>query len=157
MEWRNDMPTVRSSGLLREIAMSPCASGRFRQQGRFRRDAIDLVEREGLLKAAYCYRIVRFDEPPSDMLRAAGETLDAMRLVPETGQLTAVAVAICTLGPALELRVTALFGERRTSLALALDKLGNELLFALSRRVEDWIVIAARKAQLTVAGELRAG
>jgi hypothetical protein len=43
------------------------------------------------------------------------------------------------------------------SLALALDKLGNELLFALSRRVEDWIVVAARKAQLTAAGELRAG
>ena len=33
------------------------------------------------------------------------------------------------------------------SLALALDKLGNELLFALSRRVQDRIVIAARKAR----------
>jgi hypothetical protein len=151
------MPTVRSSGLLREIARSPCASGRFRQQGRFRRNAIDLVERESLLNAAYCYRIVPLDEPPSDVLRAGGETLEAARLVPESGQLTAVAVGIFTLGPALELRVSALFAERRMSLALALDKLGNELLFALSRRVEDWIVIAARKAQLTVAGELRAG
>ncbi len=43
------------------------------------------------------------------------------------------------------------------SLALALDELGNELLFALSRRVQDRIVIEARKAQLTAAGELRAG
>jgi hypothetical protein len=151
------MPTVRSSGLLREIAISPCASGRFRQQGQFRRDAIDLVERESLLNAAYCYRIVPLDEPPSDVLRAGGETLEATRLVPESGQLTAVAVGILTLGPALERRVSALFAERRMSLALALDKLGNELLFALSRRVEDWIVMAARKAQLTVAGELRAG
>jgi hypothetical protein len=50
-----------------------------------------------------------------------------------------------------------LFGERRVSLALALDKLGNELLFALSRRVEDLIVAAARKQHLTAAGELRAG
>ena len=91
------------------------------------------------------------------MLRAGGETLEATRLVPERGQLTAVAVGIITLGPALEQRVSALFAERRMSLALALDKLGNELLFALSRRVEDWIIIAARKAQLTVAGELRAG
>jgi hypothetical protein len=151
------MPTVRSSGLLREIAISPCASGRFWQQGQFRRDAIDLIERESLLNAAYCYRIVPLDEPPSDVLRAGGETLEAARLVPESGQLTAVAVGIFTLGPALEQRVSTLFAERRMSLALALDKLGNELLFALSRRVEDRIVIAARNAHLTVAGELRAG
>jgi hypothetical protein len=151
------MPTVRSSGLLREIAMSPCASGRFRQLGRFRRDAIELVERENLLNAAYCYRVVALDEPPSDVLRAGGETMDAMRLVPESGELTAVAVGICTLGPALEQRTTSLFAERRVSLALALDKLGNELLFALSRRMQDWIVIEARKRRLTAAGELRAG
>ncbi len=151
------MPVVRSSSLLRDIAMSPCGSGRFAQRGRFRRDAIDLVERERLLSAAYCYRIVPLDEPPSHVLRAGGETLDALRLVPESGQLTAVAVAVCTLGPALEQRASVLFAEKRMSLALALDKLGNELLFVLSRRVEDWIVSAARKAQLTAAGELRAG
>jgi len=151
------MPTVRSSGLLREIATIPCADEQFRQRGRFRRDAIDMVEHENLLNAAYCYRIVALDEPPSNVLRAGGEVLDAMRLVPATGQLTAVAVGICTLGPVLELRTTALFAERRISLALALDKLGNELLFALSRRVQDRIVVEARKAQLTAAGELRAG
>ena len=151
------MPTVRSSGLLREIAMSPCASGRLQQRGRFRRDAIDLIERESLLNAAYCYRIVPLDGPSSHVLRAGGETLEAARLVPESVQLTAVAVGVCTLGPALEQRATALFAERRMSLALALDKLGNELLFALSRRVEDWIVATARKRQLAVAGELRAG
>ena len=151
------MPTVRSGGLLREIAISPCASGRFRQIGRFRREAIDFVEHESLLNAAYCYRIVTLDEPPSHVLRAGGETLEAVRLVPESGQLTAVAIGICTLGPALEQRATGLFAERRVSLALALDKLGNELLFALTRRVEDLIVVAARKRHLTAAGELRAG
>ena len=151
------MPMVRSSGLLREIAMSPCVSGRFRQRGRFRREAIDLVERENLLNAAYCYRIVPLDEPPSHVLRAGGEALEALRLVPKSGQLTAVAVGICTLGPAFEQRATALFAERRMSLALALDKLGNELLFALSRRVQDRIVIEARKDQLTAACELRPG
>ena len=39
----------------------------------------------------------------------------------------------------------------------ALDELGNAMLFALSRRVQDRIVIAARRQQLTAAGELRAG
>ncbi len=148
------MPTVRGSILVRELAAIPCAGG---PRGRYRRDAIELVERENLLDAAYCYRIVPLDEPPSDVLRAGGETLDALRLVPESGQLTAIAAGICTLGPALERRTTALFAERRMSLALALDKLGNEFLFALSRRVQDRIVGEARKAKLTAAGELRAG
>ena len=151
------MPTVRSNGLLRDIAATPCIGGAFPQRDRYRRDALDLIEREDLIDAAYCYRIVPLDEPPNACLRAGGESLDAMRLVPESGQLTAVAAAICTLGPALEQRITALFTERRTSLALALDGLGNELLFALSRRLQDRIVIAARKAQLTMAGELRPG
>jgi hypothetical protein len=151
------MPTVRSSSLLRAIAAGPCAVETFPQRAQFRRDALELIEREELLAAAFCYRIVPLDEPPSDRLRAGGEMLDAMRLVPQSGQLTAVAAAICTLGPALERRATALFAERRTSLALALDGLGNELLFSLSRRLQDRIVIAARKAQLTAAGELRPG
>lgn len=151
------MPTVRSSGLLRDIAAIPFAGAPLRQRGRFRRDALDLVKRENLLNAAFCYRIVPLDEPPSDVLRAGGEALDAVRLVPETGQLTAVAVGVCTLGSALEQRATALFAERRMSLALALDELGNHILFALSRRVQDRIVIEARKQHLTAAGELRAG
>ncbi len=97
------------------------------------------------------------DEPPSHVLRAGGEMLDAVRLGPQSGRLTAVAAAICTLGPKLEQRTSALFAERRHSLALALDSVANELLFALSRRLQDRIVINARKHQLTAAGELRAG
>jgi hypothetical protein len=80
-----------------------------------------------------------------------------MRLVPESGQLTAIAAAVCTLGPALERRTTALFAERRTSLALALDGVGNELAFVLSRLLQDRILAEARKRQLSAAGELRAG
>jgi hypothetical protein len=151
------MPTVRSSGLLRDVATIPCADEALRRRGRYRRDAIDLLERDDLLDAAYCYRIVALDEPPSHMLRAGGEALDALRLVPKSGQLTAFGVGICTLGPALERRASLLFAERRISLALALDRLGNELLSALSRRVQDRIVSEARKAGLTAAGELRAG
>jgi hypothetical protein len=151
------MPTIHGSVLLRELTATPCVSGPSGSRDRYRHEAIELVEREDLLAAAYCHRIVPLDEPPSDVLRAGGEVLAALRLVPESGQLTAVATGICTLGPLLEQRSTSLFAERRISLALALDGLGNELLFALSRRLQDRIVIAARKAQLTAAGELRAG
>ena len=151
------MTTVGSSGLLRDIAASPCVAGSFPQRAQFRRDALDLIGHEDLIKAAYCHRIVPLDEPPTTCLRAGGETLDALRLVPASGQLTAIAAAICTLGPALEQRITTLFAERHHSLALALDGVGNELLFALSRRLQDRIVIEARKHQLMAAGELRPG
>lgn len=151
------MPIVRGSGLVREISGMACPGGTFRQRRRFRRDAIDLLERESLLSAAYCYRIVPLDEPPSGVLRAGGELLEAARLVPESGRLTALAIGICTLGPAIEQRLTALFAQRRISLALALDEVANDLLFALARRVQDRIVIEARERRLTAAGELRAG
>ena len=150
------MPTVGSSGLLRAIAANPCAT-EFPQRERFRREAMDLIACEALLEAAYCYRIVPLDEPPDTCLRVGGERLDALKLVPASGQLTAVAAAVCTLGPALEQRISMLFAQRRQSLALALDSVGNELLFALSRRLQDRIVADARKVGLSAAGELRAG
>src|SRR6185369_3584146 len=101
------MPAVGSSGLLRAIAATPCAT-QFPQRERFRREAMELVERGDLLEAAYCYRIVPLDEPPGDWLRAGGEALDALKLVPASGQLTAIAAAVATLGPALEQRISAL-------------------------------------------------
>jgi hypothetical protein len=151
------MPAIGTSGLLRDIAASPCVGGPSASRDRARREAIALIEHENLIEAAYSYRIVPLDEPPGTCLRAGGETLDALRLVPERGRLTAVAAAVCTLGEALQKRTTALFAERRTSLALALDGLANELLFALSRRPQDRIIAEAHKHQLSAAGELRAG
>src|SRR3974390_2384801 len=149
------MPKVGSSVLLREIAAQSCTD--FAQRDRFRREAIALIAHEDLIDPAYSYRIVPLDEPPRDCLHVGGEVLHAMRLVPDSGELTAVAAAVCTLGVPLERRTTELFAERRPSLALALDTVGNELLFALSRRLQDRILAEARKLQLSAAGELRAG
>lgn len=151
------MPTVPGAGLFRDIAKLPRSDGAFRHADRFRRAAIDLIKREGLLAAAYRFRIVPLDEPPGDVLRAGGEVLDAARLIPDSGQLTALACGVCTLGGRIERRLTALVAERRISLALALDKVANDLLFVLVRRAQDRFVAEARKHQLTVAGELRAG
>lgn len=151
------MPTIGSGSLLRDVAASPCVSGPTTARDRYRREALALIERDALIAPAYSYRIVPLDEPPGTDLRVGGHALDALKLVPERGQLTAIAAAVCTLGPTLEQRISALFAERHGSLALALDSLGNELLFALSRRLQDRIIVEARKHQLTAAGELRAG
>lgn len=120
-------------------------------------EALDLVRREALVDAAYSYRIVPLERPADELLCAGGETLHAPWLLPCSGELTAVACGVATLGATLETRVSALFAERSLALALALDALGNELLFAVSRRVQDRMLADATRRGLTMAGELRAG
>jgi hypothetical protein len=127
-------------------------------RARLRDDAIELTRADNLLgRAAYSYEIVALAQPADARLRAGVETLDAPRLLPESGQLTALACAVATLGQALTDRVAELFAQRRAALALALDNLGNELLFALSRRLQDRILSETMRRRLTMAGELRPG
>jgi hypothetical protein len=151
------MRVARGIDVLREVADSPRFGRPSALRDRLRREALELARAEELVDAAYSYRIVALEAPAAPRLRAGGETLHAPRLLPESGQLTALACAVCTLGTRLEQRVTSLFAERRASLALALDELGNELLFAASRRVQDRMLVDAARRGLSVAGELRAG
>jgi hypothetical protein len=53
----------------------------------------------------------------------------------------ALASGVCTIGPALEDRCSALFQERRPSLALTIDELGTLALF----RLKDHVLAAIRK------------
>lgn len=119
--------------------------------------AIALAQEEGLGLSSYAYRIVDVDRENDGYLDIGDEQLFAPWLVPESGELTGLGVGISTLGPALERRVTALFGERQAALALALDQLGAELLFATSARLEVRLRGDARRAGLSVSGELRPG
>ena len=151
------MRVARGIDVLREVADSPRFGRPSALRDRLRREALELARADELVDAAYSYRIVALEAPAAPTLRAGGETVHAPRLLPESGQLTALACAVCTLGTRLEQRVTSLFAERRASLALALDQLGNELLFAASRRVQDRMLVDAARRGLSVAGELRAG
>jgi hypothetical protein len=124
---------------------------------RLRDEACALVRREGLVDAAYSYDIAPVAASNAGRLRAGGECLDGPRLIPQSGALTHIACAACTLGPRLEQRVSELFAERRPSLALALDEIGNELLSALCRMLQDRMLADASRRGLSMAGELRAG
>ncbi len=124
---------------------------------RFREAAIELARGEGLGRVSIAYRIVPLDAPASPWLQAGGEVLHAPRLLPSSGELTGLAVGVCTLGPALERRVSALFAQRRISLALALDTLGNRILMEATRRLQDRVLADVARRGLTMAGELRAG
>lgn len=151
------MPSRRNLNLLRSVAAAPLSGRPSALRERMRRDALELALTENLADASWTYRIVPLDTPAGEHLTLEGETLHAPWLLPATGQLTALACAVCTVGPALEARVTALFSEKRASLALALDELGTELLFATSRLVQDHMLMAAKRQQLTLCGELHPG
>jgi hypothetical protein len=155
------MGLLRDVDVLREVERGrvPSAVARQDRLVALRAQAIALVRDEGLLQARACWRIVPLETEPdaAGRLCADGRSIDAPWLVPASGRLSALGCAVATLGLALEQRVGALFGERRVSLALALDGVGNELLFALSRRLQDRLLADARRQGLSVAGELRAG
>lgn len=126
-------------------------------QQRFVRDACALIDAEELTEPASCFRFVTLEGSDGGALRAEGETLYGPRLIPASGRLTGLACGVATIGPALERRVSALFAERKMSLALALDQVGNRLLLEESRKLQDSMLVHARRLELSMAGELRPG
>jgi hypothetical protein len=148
---------ARGFDVLREVAASPLRGRPSAARERLRQKALDLVRHERMIDAAYSYAIVPVETPATDFLVAGGERLFAPWLLPESGELTAIACGVCTLGPNLERRANELFAERQASLAMALDELGNALLFAVSRRAQDRMLADVTRRGLCMAGELRPG
>lgn len=154
------MRVARGFDVLRLATAVPQTGRPSASRERLRREAIELTRHEALIDAAYSYCMVplaRRPAPADKFLHAGGETLPASWLIPESGELTAVACGVCTLGQRLEQRVSALFVQRHAALAMALDQLGNELLFTVSRRAQDRMQADATRRGLCLAGELRAG
>jgi hypothetical protein len=150
------MPRIIGVDLRRELAGNP-PPGLSPVRARLRQAAIALIEAEQLVEAAYSYNIVPLDAPPAATLQAAGETVHAPLLLPASGELTALGCGACTIGPRLGERTTSLFAEKRASLAIALDEVGNEMLFALGRRLQDRMLSETMRKRLSMAGELHAG
>ena len=151
------MPVARGFDIVRQRQMAPPEGRISPARTRLRAQALAMVREDGLVEAAYSYRIVPLEAPAAPVLRAGGEWLEAPWLLPASGTLTALACCACTLGPAFERRVSELFAQRRPSLAMALDELGNELLFDISRRAQDRMHADVMRRELSMAGELRAG
>ncbi len=122
-----------------------------------RERALALAAEEGLGECRYALRIVPLQRQLEGKLTLEGETLFAPRLVPASGELTALGFAACTLGGTLEACVRSLFAERRPSLAMALDAVGNEMLSVVNRRAEERLQARASRLGLEMAGELRPG
>jgi hypothetical protein len=152
------MPQAVGVNLLRGLETESFRSSLSPARAKLRDDAVGLARAGKLLGlAGYSYEVVALAQVNGGRLHAGVETLYAPKLLPQSGQLTALACAVATLGQALTDRVAELFAQRRAALAVALDSLGNELLFALARRVQDRILAETMRKHLTMAGELRPG
>lgn len=116
-----------------------------------------MLAREPLTSPAYTYRIHPAKIAGGGMIDVGEVFLHAPALAAEPGTLTAVAAAACTLGTALQQRISELFATRRRSLALALDSLGNELLFRLADRATAAIRRDARRQGLVTGIEIGPG
>jgi hypothetical protein len=151
------MAVARGFDVLRQAQTAPLNGRPSPARTRLRAQALAMARDDALVNAAYSYRIVTLEGPAAPLLHAGGESLEAPWLLPVSGDLTALACGVCTLGPALERRVSELFAQRRASLAMALDELGNELLFDISRRAQDRMQAEVNRSGLSMSGELRAG
>jgi hypothetical protein len=151
------MVAVRGFDVLRQVEKAPLGGRPSAARERLRAQAIALARDESLIAAAFSYRIVPLRAPAAPLLQVGGESLEAPWLLPASGELTALACCVCTLGPQFERRVSHLFAQRLPSLALALDELGNQALFEISRRAQDRIQSEVTRQGLTMSGELRAG
>jgi len=116
-----------------------------------------MLAREPLTSPAFTYRIRPAKIAGGGMIDLGEAFLHAPAFAAEPGELIAVAAAACTLGAALQDRISELFATRRRSLALALDTLGNELLFRLADRATAAIRRDARREGLGTGIEIGPG
>lgn len=123
------------------------------------RQALAMVADEGFARPVFCFRTL-------EILRCDGETLElgpdpSSLPVPElarlAGRLKAVTAAACTLGPALEARVSELCAARRMSLAHALDGVGNAMLMYTARCAAHAVRRSFRGLGLTTGDPLSPG
>ena len=124
-----------------------------------RRPALAMIEREAraLASPAFSYRIVPVMEVCGESIVLGEATLHTPGLAAESGALRAVAAAACTLGTAIQERISALFAARQPSRALALDTVSNELLFRLADRVLAAIHREARRDALRTGIDISPG
>jgi len=116
-----------------------------------------MIRGESLIVPASSCRIVPVRDRRGGTVDLEGLRLNIPAFADETGNIRAVAAAACTLGPALEARITELFRLRQPSLALAMDEIGTDRLFRLADRVIAGIGRDAKRGGLEAGAEINPG
>jgi len=122
---------------------------------RARGEAGRLLREESLLAPVWAFRIHPVREIRAGFVDLGASGIRAPAIAELQEGVTAIAAAACTLGPALEARIAAMFATRERLrgapsrvLAMALDELANERLFRISDQLYARIVRAARVSGL---------
>ena len=116
-----------------------------------------MIAGEALARPVFGYRIHPVQTVLGDIIEAGDAALDAPALAAGICEVKAMAAAACTLGAAVQERISLLFATRRRSLALALDTVTNELLFRLADRAVAAIRREARRSGLHIGIEAGPG
>ncbi len=148
---------LQTLDLSRTLRRLPAPARASFHAARMREEALAEIERDALAAPAFCYRIHPVRSARGDAIDLGEAVLDAPLLAGQPGELVAVAAVACTLGTGFQERISELFAARRPSLALALDSVGNELLFRVADRALAAVRRDARRDGLGVGPEAGPG
>lgn len=126
-------------------------------RARARHEALALVAAESLVRPATALRLWPVRCAQGERLDLGSHSLVVPGFTRYGGEIATVATAACTLGPRFEQRVAALFHARRRLLALELDAIGTNRLFALADRLAARIRREARRAGWCASAALHPG
>jgi hypothetical protein len=118
-------------------------------------EAVVLGER--LMAPRFVYRSVLVDAQSSDLIEAGGEQFNIPEIQRLWGRLLAVGPGICTVGEAIERRVSALFEAREFPLAVMLDSVGSAAVESLAEYANDLLCQAALADTLKVTNRISPG
>jgi len=116
-----------------------------------------LVLGESLMAPRCVYRAIPVDAQSADVIEAGGERLRIPSIARLWGRLEAVGVGICTVGDAIEQRVSALFDAREFPLAVMLDSVGSAAVESLAEFANDVLCQAALPETLRVTNRVSPG
>ncbi len=151
------MAMFQTLDLTRTLRRLPVPARASSREARTREEALAAIERDALAAPAFCFRILPVRSVRGDAIDLGEAILDVPLLAAQPGELIAVAAVACTLGPGFQQRISQLFAARRPSLALALDAVGNELLFRVADRGLAAVRREARREGLGVGPEASPG
>ena len=118
-------------------------------------EAVALGER--LMAPRVVYRSTTVTGESADLIETAGERLHIPQIGRLWGPLAAVGAGICTVGPAIEDRVRALFDEREFPLAVMLDSVGSAAVESLAEYTNDLLCQRALADGLKVTNRISPG
>ena len=151
------MPIARPADVQRALRRIPPRVRPAGMRERARTEALAMLESEPLVSPALAYALWPVREAAHGAVQLDEEVLHAPQLMLASPGLTAVGVAVCTLGEALEYRVEALFAQRGRLAAFELDALGNDLLSYYQRLAAVRMEGMARRRGLCTGIELSPG